>query len=149
MKNNLYRDGKTGCRLFLYAGAVIIIAIVSLVGGCGIEKTDGSKISDLEYEIVEEEDVPKELAAKIEEKKAADFKLTYEGDRYLYIVRGYGEQETGGYSIQILDFYLTQNAVVFDTNLVGPSKGDTKNTAPSYPYLVVRTQSTDKNVVFR
>ena len=64
-------------------------------------------------------------------------------------MRGYGEQETGGYSIQILDFYLTQNAVVFDTNLIGPSKDETKNAAPSYPYLVVRTKNPDKNVIFK
>ena len=128
-----------------FTGAAAIILMLSVIAGlwsgCGIEKTDGRKLKDLEYEMVEEEDIPEELQAKIEEKKEADFKLTYESDRYLYIVRGYGEQETGGYSIQILEFYLTQNAIVFDTNLMGPSKDEVKNTAPSYPYLVVRIEN--------
>lgn len=149
MVNNMYKDGRIGWRILCYAVAIGIIAIAGVFGGCGIEKTDGNKISDLDYEMVEEEDVPKELMAKIEEKKAADFKLTYENDNYLYIVRGYGEQETGGYSIQILEFYLTQNAIIFDTNLIGPSKDDVKTTAPSYPYLVVRIKNMDKNIIFR
>ena len=146
---DLHDNSKGGCRLLLFGAAIGIIAAFALFGGCGIEKTDAGKISDLAYEMVEEEDVPEELRTKIEEKKAADFKLTYEGDNYLYVVRGYGEQETGGYSIQILDFYLTQNAVVFDTNLIGPSKDETKNAAPRYPYLVVRTKNPDKNVIFK
>lgn len=136
--------------IFKLAVIVICFAGWSMIcGGCGIEKTDGSRIRDLEYEMVEEEDVPEELKEKIEEKKAADFKLTFESDDYLYVVRGYGEQETGGYSIQILDFYLTQNAVVFHTNLTGPSKDETKKAAPSYPCIVVRAKNPNKNVIFQ
>lgn len=149
MKKNLNQESRTGCRLLAYAAAIAIMAGLASAGGCGIEKTDGSKISDMAYEMVEEEDLPEELKAKIEEKKPADFKLTYEADGYLYVVRGYGEQETGGYSIQILDFYMTQNAVVFHTNLIGPSKGETKNVAPSYPYLTVRAKDPEKNVIFK
>ena len=149
MKHLLSNNKQTGLRVLLFYAAVALIAALTLLNGCGIEKTDNRKISDLNYELVEEENTPEELKKKIEEKKAADFKLTYESDNYLYIVRGYGEQETGGYSIQILDFYLTQNSVVFHTNLIGPSKDDIKNTAPSYPYLIVRLENPDKNVIFQ
>lgn len=126
---------------------ILIFAMVFCA--CGIEKTDNNKLKDLDYEMVEEEEIPEELKAKIEEKKAADFKLTFESDNYLYVVRGYGEQETGGYSIQIADFYLTKNAVVFDTNLEGPTKDELKTAAPSYPYLIIRTQNPQKNVIFQ
>ena len=149
MRNHLRKSVRRSRFLTGCIAAVVLAGMVFLWSGCGIEKTDGSKVRDLEYEIVEEENLPEELAAKIEEKKAADVKLTYEGDKDLYIVRGYGEQETGGYSIQILNFYLTQNAVVFDTNLVGPSKDEVKNAAPSFPYLVVKTKNPDKNVIFQ
>lgn len=64
--------------------------------GCGVEKTDESKVEDIDYCIVEENDIPKELMAKIQEKKAADLKMVFENDDFVYIVRGYGEQETGG-----------------------------------------------------
>ncbi len=146
MKRNLRHALR---RLPVCAAAILLLLTVELAAGCGIEKMDEGKISDLNYEMVEEENIPEELMGKINEKKAADFKLTYENDNFLYIVRGYGEQETGGYSIQILDFYLTKNAVVFNSNLIGPSKDDVKNMAPSYPYLVVRTENPDKNVIFQ
>ena len=133
MKDVLKESESIGCRLLLYMAALLMITVLVTLFGCGIEKTDGNRLQDLEYEIIEDE-IPKELAEKIEEKKSADFKLTYENDKYLYIVRGYGEQETGGYSIQILDLYLTQNAVVLHTNLKGPSKDEVKNAAPCDPY---------------
>ena len=148
MKDVLKESESTGCRLLLYMAALLMITVLVTLFGCGIEKTDGNRLQDLEYEIIEDE-IPKELAEKIEEKKSADFKLTYENDKYLYIVRGYGEQETGGYSIQILDLYLTQNAVVLHTNLKGPSKDEVKNAAPSYPYIVIRIEHTDINVIFQ
>ena len=148
MKDVLKESESIGCRLLLYMAALLMITVLVTLFGCGIEKTDGNRLQDLEYEIIEDE-IPKELAEKIEEKKSADFKLTYENDKYLYIVRGYGEQETGGYSIQILDLYLTQNAVVLHTNMKGPSKDEVKNAAPSYPYIVIRIEHKDKNVIFQ
>lgn len=116
--------------------------------GCAVEETSRTKISDITYTIVEEAEIPEELMTIIEEKKAADFKLTQEMKDALYIVRGYGEQETGGYSIRIKDCYLTSNAILFDTELVGPRKGETTSTSPSYPYIVIKTDNYDKNTVF-
>ncbi len=95
MKHLLSNNKQTGLRVLLFSAAVALIAALTLLNGCGIEKTDNRKISDLNYELVEEENTPEELKKKIEEKKAADFKLTYESDNYLYIVRGYGEGKSG------------------------------------------------------
>lgn len=108
----------------------------------------GQKISDLDYTIAAEADISEELQNDIEEKKAADFKMTYKDSEFLYIVRGYGEQETGGYSICIRDLYLTSNAIIFDTELIGPRKGETISKSPSYPYIVVKVELRDENVVF-
>ena len=77
----------------------------------------------------------------IEEKKTADFKLTYEMADDLYIVRGYGEQATGGYSICVRDCYLTTNAVVFDTELIGPRKGEVTNASPSSSFRYLAKMS--------
>ena len=79
----------------------------------------------------------------IEEKKTADFKLTYEREDDLYIVRGYGEQATGGYSICVRGCYLTTNAVVFDTELIGPRKGEVTNASPGCPYIVIQVKNQD------
>jgi hypothetical protein len=113
-----------------------------------VEQTNRTKISDLDYTIAAEADIPEELQNDIEEKKAADFKMTYKDSEFLYIVRGYGEQETGGYSICIRNLYLTSNAIIFDTELIGPRKGETISKSPSYPYIVVKVELRDENVVF-
>lgn len=120
----------------------------SMLSGCSVEETNRTKVADLEYSIIEEADIPEELLKMIEEKKAADFKLTYEVDNDLYIVRGYGEQATGGYSIRIKECYLTTNAILFDTELVGPRKGENANASPSYPYIVIKTEKRDQSTIF-
>ena len=124
------------------------IITVLFCAGCSVEQTNRTKISDLDYTIAAEADIPEELQNDIEEKKAADFKMTYKDNEFLYIVRGYGEQETGGYSICIRDLYLTSNAIIFDTELIGPRKGETISKSPSYPYIVVKVELRDENVVF-
>lgn len=121
---------------------------LAFLEGCAVEQTNRTKVRDLDYHVVTEAEIPAELMTQIEGKKAADFKLTFETPEYLYIVRGYGEQETGGYSIQVKELYLTSNAVFFSTELIGPRKGETVAKSPSYPYIVVQTEKIDKNVVF-
>lgn len=128
-----------------------ILAVVWMTGfaaGCGVEKTDNRKLEDLSYTILEDKEVPQEFLAIIEERKEQIFKLTYTDEENLYIAVGYGVQQTGGYSISINECYHTQNAIYFDTTLIGPSKGEQVNEAKSYPYLVIKTKNLEKNVVF-
>ena len=117
-------------------GLLAVAWIGLAVAGCGIEDTNGSKIEDVEFTVLEEEAVPEEL------------KLTYEDNGKLYIARGYGEKETGGYSISVKDVYLTQNALCFVTTLIGPGENETVAKAPSFPYIVVEVTKCDKNVLF-
>ena len=85
----------------------------------------------------------------MEEKKTESFKLTYEAEGSLYLCIGYGEQATGGYSISVAELYLSENAIYFDTNLIGPDPSETVSETVSYPYLVIRTEYLDKPVVFQ
>lgn len=126
-----------------------VILMLGIFGGCGLEKKDEKKLEDLTYTILEEKEIPQEFLAVIEEKKEQMFKLTYTDEESLYIAVGYGVQQTGGYSISVNQCYLTQNAVYFDTTLIGPSKGEQVNEAKSYPYLVIKTKYSEKNVVFQ
>jgi len=134
----------------LCVAASLLGTVFFLTGcaGCAIEKTNRTKVRDMEYHVVTEEEIPEELKTQIEEKKAADFKMTYETPEHLYIVRGYGEQATGGYSIQVVELYLSSNAVFFKSSLIGPRKGENVAKSPSYPYIVIQTEKIDKNVVF-
>ena len=126
------------------------VCIVRLLTGCSVARESQEKVRDLEFTVVGENELPQELKALAEEKKAAPFKLSYSNDQGLFIVVGYGEQSTGGYSITVNDLYLTENAIYVDTTLLGPQPGEGtgKKDTPSYPYIVLKTEFLDKPVVF-
>ena len=100
------------------------VCIVRLLTGCSVARESQEKVRDLEFTVVGENELPQELKALAEEKKAAPFKLSYSNDQGLFIVVGYGEQSTGGYSITVRELYLTENSIVIDTELLGPHKGE-------------------------
>lgn len=127
---------------------MFLAGMLCLLSGCAVQEEKTEKVKDLSYTIVEEEDIPDALRETIEEKKAAECKLTYETDGELYVVHGYGEQETGGYSIAVKEFYLTPNAVYLDTELIGPAGNEHQTKSPSFPYIVLKTDSQNKNVIF-
>lgn len=79
---------------------------------------------------MEYRDIPEKLMETIEQKKEAEFKLSFSSDTDLYLVHGYGEQETGGYSIVVRDLFLTENALYFDTELLGPENGSNPKRSP-------------------
>ena len=120
-----------------------------LINVSNARKDDENKVRDLEFTVTGEADVPEELQKIISEKKTSPFKLTYSNDQNLYIVVGYGEQPTGGYSISVDDLYLTDNSIVIDTELKGPEKGETPGEEKSYPYIVVKTEFLENPVVFQ
>ena len=123
--------------------------LLLLLSGCSVQTNERSKLRDLEYACVEEGKAPEGLQSILEEKKQGAFKLTYEEEGSLYLCIGYGEQKTSGYSISVNELYLSENAIYFDTSLIGPSREETVAEAPSFPYLVVKTEYVDKPVVFQ
>jgi len=127
---------------------ILLLLFCVLGGGCGIEEKNDKKVKELDYDIISEKEIPEELKKAIEEKKENEMKLTYATDDGLYIVRGYGKQKTGGYSIQIKELYMAKNAVYLKTELIGPSETDVKEKAKSYPYIVIKTEKTEDVVVF-
>ena len=127
-------------------GFFLILSCVLV--GCG-KTRDTAKIRDLEVTVIDQERIPEELKAIIEEKKVQPFKMTYSDEEKLYIVTGYGPQETGGYSIQVKELYLTENAIVFDTELSGPEKGETVTKETSYPVIVIQTELLETPVIFQ
>ncbi len=116
--------------------------------GCSVQSDDNKKLNDLEFTVMSQDEIPQELAAQIEEKQQEEFKLTYSDSENLYIARGYGMQETGGYSIAVDELYETENAVFFHSSLIGPAAGEKADNNESFPYVVVKLKWIDKNVVF-
>jgi len=137
-------------KIVLYGAIVFIIiaiAIIILIS-CKITGTSSKKVSDLDYTVVEDQDVPPELMKIIDEKKENSLRLTYSTKDYIYIVAGYGTQSTSGFGIRVNEVYLGQNAIYIDTNLIGPSKGEEVNKNETYPYIVIKIEKRDDPVVF-
>lgn len=127
----------------------MMLGVMFLLVGCGRkEQGQPEKIRDLELTVVAEEMLPEELLTVVTEKKTAPFKFTFQDGNYLYICIGYGEQESGGYSITVEDLYLTENAVYVRTCLIGPGADVPNDGVKSYPYIVIKTEYLDYSVVF-
>lgn len=126
----------------------LMILIACILSGCGMQSQEPEKLSDLEFTVLDPENIPEELRSVLEEKKSEPFKVTYEDEGYLYICVGYGEQKTSGYSITVEDLYLTENAVYVDTELQGPGREEEKAAAVTCPYIVLKLEDPDKSVVF-
>lgn len=130
--------------IILFIIAVVTIIIIS----CKITGTSSKKVEDLDYTVVEDQDIPTELMKIINEKKQDSLRLTYSTKDYIYIVAGYGTQSTSGYSIRVNEVYLGQNAIYIDTNLIGPSKSEVVHKNETYPYIIIKIEKRDEPVVF-
>ncbi|MCC8029624.1 MAG: protease complex subunit PrcB family protein [Lachnospiraceae bacterium] len=127
--------------------SVFLLALL-LLCGCGLTTAGTEKIRDLDYTVLAESEIPETLLEEIESRKADDLKLTWREGGDLYVVRGFGMQETGGYSIQMREFYLADNAIYFKAELIGPENGEDVEKAVSYPYIVIKTERLEENVIF-
>lgn len=128
---------------------ILSVFIVILLCGCSVEKTSTTKIRDIEFTVIEEENVPEELMRMMEEKQGLPFKLTYADKGELYIAEGYGEKSTSGYSVVVKECFETKNAIYLHTNLLGPTKDEKIVEAKTYPHVVIKLELIEKNVVFQ
>ena len=130
-----------------YGMWILLAAMLLLTSGCGEKQPEG-KIRDLECSVLDEDEIPQPLADVIEENKSKEMKLSYEKDGMLYITRGFGEQETGGYSIRENYCYLAEDGVHVQFELLGPPAGETPPAEVTYPYIVVKTELEGQNIIF-
>lgn len=125
---------------------VLLAGLLFVLASCGGQER--VKIRDLEATVLSEEVLPEELKDIIEEKKAQSFQLTFSDREYLYICIGYGQQETGGYSIALDELYLTDAAAYVSTTLLGPDAAQQAKKVPTCPYIVIRTELVEQPVIF-
>ena len=127
-----------------------IVTVVSCIflSGCSLEGDAGAEREKLDFTIISEDRMPQELLELLEGKKQDAFQLTYTDEDYLYVCIGYGEQETGGYGISVKDFSLGDGAIYVDTLLIGPDSGNKDNKSPSYPYIVIKTEKREEQIIF-
>lgn len=127
--------------------AMIFLLAVMLLTGCGLIKIEEGERTPLEYTIVKQEEIPAEAVRFMEQKKKKGFQMTYQVEDSMYLMKGYGTQVTGGYSIQVEEVSQSENGVFCKTRLLGPAEGK-QGQEPSYPCIVLKIKSTDKPVQF-
>lgn len=125
---------------------IVVSVLLFTLTGCQMLSMERVKLRDLEFVILSEEVLSEELKAIINERKAEPFKLTYADADALYICIGYGSQKGGGYSITVDELYLTETAIYVETTLLGPDSQSNRDVT-TYPYIVIRTEALDENVV--
>lgn len=116
--------------------------------GCTVNADEDPKLRDLDFTVLSEEMIPAELKEMIAPKQKEAFAFSYSDGENLYLCIGYGEQKTGGYSIAVNDLYLTEQNILVNTSLLGPSGDEVTSDSPSYPYIVLKTENLDKEVIF-
>ena len=119
-----------------------------ICSGCKAIKIEEAEREQLEYTLISPDEVPETIAAQIEKRKHREFQHSYKSGKDLYLFKGYVQQMTGGYSIQVADLSESENAVFFETRLIGPEEIDA-GSEPSYPYIGVKLEYRDKPVQFR
>lgn len=117
--------------------------------GCGKSEDEIIKEKNLDYTVMEEADLPEKLLEIIKQKQAKPFCLTYKDEDALYICRGYGTQNTSGYSITVDELFLGSNAIYLKTTLLGPDQDELVTQTPTHPYIALKIERMDENVVFR
>ena len=130
-------------------GFLIFLLILPLYFTIGCEKKEEKKTSSVDFTVVTESDMPKDLEKLIKERRKNPFELSYSDGSYLYIAKGYGRQETSDYSIIVNDFYLSGDNLVFDTDLSGPGQNDNVSGKASYPYIVIKTEYIENPIIFQ
>ena len=124
-----------------------MIVILEL-SGCVSRPLSTEKVRDLEYVILEEHEIPEELMEKIEKIRYKAFRSVYEDAGVLYIAQGFGAQLHTGYKVEVTAVYETENAVCFHSRLLGPEKDEEVEEISTFPFVVIKMESLEKDVIF-
>ena len=127
----------------------LLLIILIHFSGCSVKKNEEKKTEPIEYTVMSFSDIPKEFLSEIEKHKEEEFRLCFTSQGFTYIAKGYGKQNTGGYSIRVKEVSFDGEKLFFDCELMGPKKGEAVNKLPSFPYIVVKTEDVSSDVVFR
>lgn len=124
---------------------MITVFFLMLVG-CGTPQIQENGTRPVDFTVVERQQVPEALMEIIEEHKKQEIRMTYADGDMLYLVRGYGEQKTGGYSIAVRSCTENEEKLWLDTQLLGPQK-EAVSADPSYPCLIICLEKREKAVM--
>lgn len=126
----------------------LLILLAVLTAGCARGSKQYEKIGEADYTVAEEPSLPKELMELIHEKWEKPFRMTFLTEDSLYVVQGFGEQPTGGYSVSAEEVYLAEEGICVSFLLTGPKADRQVLAARTYPFLVLRFPASEVDVIF-
>lgn len=135
----------TGLKRFLKWCLIVGLALV-WIAGCGKKEKDTAGREEMDFTVVASDEIPEELAAEIEKNKKSEIRMAFMDGDEMYLIRGYGEQKTGGYSISVMECTEDEEKIYLDTRLIGPSNEEQLSKDPSYPCIVLKIEARDKDV---
>lgn len=106
------------------------------------------KKRDLAYTVIEQDEMPQELKEQIEKEEKNVFGITYADQGILYVARGFGEKKTDGYHAEVTACYETEDTIYVTTELRGPQKGEDIKKEKNCPYVVIKMDYEEKQVMF-
>ena len=116
--------------------------------GCGMLQKKNSEEKEVDYTVVKKEELPSEVKKIIEVKKQEEFQMAYQCEGELYLLRGYGIQSSGGYSIQVEYVRENEEEIHIKTRLLGPESREEQKDTISCPSIVVKVENRNKKIVF-
>ena len=116
--------------------------------GCGMLRKKNSEAKEVDYTVVKKEELPSEVKKIIEVKKQEEFQMAYQCEGELYLLRGYGIQSSGGYSIQVEYVRENEEEIHIKTRLLGPESREEQKDTISCPSIVVKVENRNKKIVF-
>lgn len=125
---------------------IFCLIVLAALCGCSAEKNTQPERRQVEFAVLAAEEIPKELQEVLEKQKARAMRMTYQDQENLYLIRGYGEQETGGYRILVTECSEDDENLYFSTQLQGPENAGEAEKSPSYPYLVAKIEFREKQI---
>ena len=126
----------------------VFVSVVFLLTGCVTKTEPGKKIRELEYTLLDEESIPKELKEKMTALKGEAYGLRFTDKGEIYVVKGYGSVPTTGYTAEVDGVYETEGGILFETTLKGPKKGAEIKQVSTAPYVAVKLEVIEKEVFF-
>ncbi len=131
--------------------AAVVLLLLMMVISCGEKqkpKRTYESMQDAVYEIVSGSDVPHKVNEKIFKERDKGFGFSYRDNEGMYIAFGFGRQNTGGFSIQLAAVKENEDEILIEAKLIAPAPEEVVSTSPSYPYMILKMDNTEKNVEF-
>lgn len=131
--------------------AATVLLLLMMVISCGEKQTPKrtyESMQDVVYEIVSGSNVPHKVNEKIFKERDKGFGFSYRDNEGMYIAFGFGRQNTGGFSIQLAAVKENEDEILIEAKLIAPTPEEVVSTSPSYPYMILKMEDTEKNVEF-